>query len=85
MRWRQVGTDEEFDWAARYEPLLRALPLAAGGLGIAGVLLNRLFSGVRSHQHLLMRYDLVGKRATLPGRGTSRPLSVKYTTRFPGM
>lgn len=47
LHWRQVGADEEFDWAARYEPQLRALPLAAGGLGIAGVLLNRLFSGVR--------------------------------------
>ena len=43
----QVGGDDEFDWAAKYEPQLRALPLAAGGLGIAGVLLNRLFSGVR--------------------------------------
>ena len=42
----QVGDDEDFDWAARYEPILRALPLAAGGVGIAGVLLNRLFSGV---------------------------------------
>ena len=43
-----MSADEEFDWAAKYEPLLRALPLAAGGLGIAGVLLNRLFSGVRA-------------------------------------
>ena len=45
---RQVPADEEFDWAARYQPALRALPLAAGGAGLVGALLNRLLSGVRS-------------------------------------
>ena len=42
----QVVPDEEFNWAARYEEQLRALPLAAGATGIAGVLLNRLAGGV---------------------------------------
>ena len=42
----QVVPDEEFNWAARYETQLRALPLAAGATGIAGVLLNRLAGGV---------------------------------------
>ena len=42
----QVLPDEDFNWAARYEAQLRALPLAAGAAGIAGVLLNRLAGGV---------------------------------------
>ena len=41
-----MPADEEFDWAARYQPALRALPLAAGGAGLVGVLLNRVVSGV---------------------------------------
>ncbi len=41
-----MPADEEFDWAARYQPALRALPLAAGGTGLVGALLNRLLSGV---------------------------------------
>ena len=32
----------------RYQRLLRVLPLAAGGMGIAAVLVNRLVSGVRA-------------------------------------
>jgi hypothetical protein len=43
----QVPADEEFDWAARYQSALRALPLAAGAAGLFGVLVNRLVSGVR--------------------------------------
>jgi len=46
----QVPADEEFDWAARYQPALRALPLAAGGAGLVGALLNRLLSGVRANK-----------------------------------
>ncbi|CAL8460765.1 g296 [Coccomyxa elongata] len=42
----QVAPDEEFDWAARYEGTLRTVPLAAGALGIVGVLVNRLVSGI---------------------------------------
>lgn len=42
----QIAPDEEFDWAARYEDKLRTVPLAAGALGIVGVLVNRLVSGV---------------------------------------
>ncbi|BDA41806.1 Protein COFACTOR ASSEMBLY OF COMPLEX C SUBUNIT B CCB4, chloplastic [Coccomyxa sp. Obi] len=41
-----VAPDEEFDWAARYEGTLRTVPLAAGALGIVGVLVNRLVSGI---------------------------------------
>ena len=50
----QVAEDADFDWAARYEPVLRAVPLAAGGLGIVGVLANRLFSGVRISRSLAL-------------------------------
>ncbi len=42
-----MPADEEFDWAARYQSALRALPLAAGAAGLFGVLVNRLVSGVR--------------------------------------
>lgn len=38
--------DAEFNPLARYESGLRTLPLAAGVAGIAGVLLNRVLSGV---------------------------------------
>lgn len=38
--------DEDFDWAVRFEGALRSVPLAAGALGIGGVLANRLASGV---------------------------------------
>ncbi|KAK9909222.1 hypothetical protein WJX75_009014 [Coccomyxa subellipsoidea] len=43
---QQVAPDEEFDWAARYQGALRTVPLAAGALGILGVLVNRLLSGI---------------------------------------
>lgn len=49
----QVAPDEEFDWAARYQGALRALPLAAGALGIIGVLINRFVSGVSKAIHTL--------------------------------
>jgi hypothetical protein len=41
-----VPPDEDFDWAVRFEGALRSVPLAAGALGIGGVLANRLASGV---------------------------------------
>jgi hypothetical protein len=47
----QVAPDEEFDWAARYQGALRTVPLAAGALGILGVLVNRLLSGVSKAGH----------------------------------
>ncbi|KAK9836014.1 hypothetical protein WJX81_006388 [Elliptochloris bilobata] len=42
----EVKPDEEYDWAVRYEGALRSVPLAAGALGICGVLINRVVSGV---------------------------------------
>ena len=42
----QVKPDEEYDWAVRYQGALRSIPLAAGALGICGVLANRVVSGV---------------------------------------
>lgn len=47
----QVAPDEEFDWAARYQGALRTVPLATGALGIVGVLVNRLVSGVSTILH----------------------------------
>ena len=43
----QVKPDEDYDWAVRYQGALRSIPLAAGALGICGVLANRVVSGVR--------------------------------------
>ncbi|KAK9803329.1 hypothetical protein WJX73_003780 [Symbiochloris irregularis] len=40
----EVPADEEFDWVARNEQRLRALPLVAGGTGVAGIVLNRLLT-----------------------------------------
>lgn len=37
----------EEDWVGRNVDVLRAVPLVAGGLGVTGVLVNRLASGVR--------------------------------------
>ena len=42
----QVAPDEEYDWVVRYQSRIRVAPLIAGGVGITGVLANRLFSGV---------------------------------------
>lgn len=42
----QVKPDEDYDWAVRYQGALRSIPLAAGALGICGVLANRVVSGV---------------------------------------
>ena len=42
----QVKPDEDYDWAMRYQGALRSIPLAAGALGICGVLANRVVSGV---------------------------------------
>lgn len=38
---------EEEDWVSRNLDTLRAVPLAAGALGVVGVLTNRVASGVR--------------------------------------
>ena len=43
----QAAPDEKFDWVIRYQSRIRVIPLIAGGLGILGVLANRLISGVR--------------------------------------
>ena len=40
--------DVSFNFVARYQAAFRALPLYAGGVGIIGVLVNRIVSGVRS-------------------------------------
>ena len=45
----QVAPDEAFDWVVRYQSRIRVAPLIAGGIGITGVLANRLFSGVGGH------------------------------------
>lgn len=44
----QTLPDAAFDPLARFEGQLRLLPLAAGVAGIAGTLLNRVLSGVRT-------------------------------------
>ena len=43
----QAAPDEKFDWVIRYQSRIRVIPLIAGGLGILGILANRLISGVR--------------------------------------
>ena len=43
----QAAPDEKFDWVIRYQSRIRVIPLIAGGVGILGVLANRLISGVR--------------------------------------
>ena len=43
----QAAPDEKFDWVIRYQSKIRVLPLIAGGIGIMGVLANRIISGVR--------------------------------------
>ena len=43
----QAAPDEQFDWVIRYQSSIRVIPLIAGGVGILGVLANRLISGVR--------------------------------------
>ena len=47
----QVAPDEEYDWVVRYQSRIRVAPLIAGGVGITGVLANRLLSGVSVHDH----------------------------------
>ena len=47
----QTLPDAAFDPLARFEGPLRLLPLAAGVAGIAGTLLNRVLSGVRTLEH----------------------------------
>ena len=42
----QVAPDEEYDWVVRYQSKIRLAPLLAGGVGILGVLANRVISGV---------------------------------------
>lgn len=42
----QVAPDEEYDWVVRYQSKIRLAPLLAGGIGILGVLANRVISGV---------------------------------------
>ena len=42
----QVKPDEDYDWAVGYQGALRSIPLAAGAMGICGVLANRVVSGV---------------------------------------
>lgn len=42
----QVAPDEEYDWVVRYQSKIRLAPLVAGGVGILGVLANRVISGV---------------------------------------
>lgn len=42
----QIAPDEEYDWVVRYQSRIRVAPLIAGGVGIVGVLTNRLVSGV---------------------------------------
>ena len=43
----QAAPDEKFDWVIRYQTKIRVVPLIAGGVGILGVLANRIISGVR--------------------------------------
>ncbi|CAL5219167.1 g950 [Coccomyxa viridis] len=43
---KEVAPDEAFDWVVRYQSRIRVAPLIAGGIGITGVLANRLFSGI---------------------------------------
>ena len=43
----QAAPDENFDWVIRYQSRIRVIPLIAGGIGILGVLANRIISGVR--------------------------------------
>ena len=43
----QAAPDEKFDWVIRYQSRIRVIPLIAGGVGILGVLVNRLIFGVR--------------------------------------
>lgn len=40
----EVPSDADFDWVARNEKQLRALPLAVGGLGVLAIVVNRIFS-----------------------------------------
>jgi hypothetical protein len=47
----QVAPDEEYDWVVRYQSKIRLAPLLAGGVGILGVLANRVISGVSSNHH----------------------------------
>ncbi|CAK0745940.1 hypothetical protein CVIRNUC_001656 [Coccomyxa viridis] len=42
----EAAPDEKFDWVIRYQSRIRVIPLIAGGLGILGVLANRLISGI---------------------------------------
>ena len=38
--------DVSFNFVARYQAVFRAMPLYTGGLGIVGILVNRILSGV---------------------------------------
>ena len=53
----QVAPDEAFDWVVRYQSRIRVAPLIAGGIGITGVLANRLLSGVGGHDLCSMQSD----------------------------
>ena len=56
--------DVSFNFVARYQAVFRALPLYAGGLGIVGVLVNRVISGVSeaAATQLFQLMTLMGKR-----------------------
>ena len=43
----QVSDDKQYDWVARYESVIRVVPLGIGLVGTVGVLLNRFLSQVR--------------------------------------
>ena len=59
--------DVSFNFVARYQAVFRALPLYAGGLGIVGVLVNRVISGVSeaAATQLVQLMTLMGKAPTL--------------------
>lgn len=55
----QAPPDSDFDAAAKWEGVLRALPLVAGGAGITLTLANRIVSGVRTPRCITLQVFLV--------------------------
>lgn len=43
-----MSDDKQYDWVARYESIVRVVPLGIGAVGTVGVLLNRFLSQASS-------------------------------------
>ena len=71
----QVPPDSDFDAAARWEGVLRSLPLAAGAAGIGLTLANRILSGVRARQRLPPMLSVLV--CSMSPYGTCRPRTMQ--------